>query len=142
MTNQQKKQYLNRYVQSKNRYNAISEEMLRIRSEACRVSPVLSDIPVNGSHISNKIEQAIEQLDACANDLEKESIEMRQLMQEVKAAINTIPDETLKQLLELRYINGYTWEQIAVKMNYTWRHVLRLHGEALKHVIVCHTQSC
>ena len=142
MTNKEKKQYLNRYVQSKNRYNAISEEMLRIRSEACRVSPVLSEMPNGGNQTGTKIERAIEQLDACANDLEKEALEMRQLMQEVKAAINTIPDETLKQLLELRYINGYTWEQIAVKINYTWRHVLRLHGEALKHVIVCHTQSC
>ena len=136
MTNQQKKQYLNRYIQAKNRYNAISEEMLRIRSEACRISPVISDIPVNGSHISNKIEQAIGQLDACANDLEKEAIEMRQLMQEVKAAINTIPDETLKQLLELRYINGYTWEQIAVKMYYSYVHICRLHGLALKKIMI------
>ena len=110
--------------------------MLRIRSEACRISPVISDIPVNGSHISNKIEQAIEHLDACANDLEKESIEMRQLMQEVKAAINTIPDETLKQLLELRYINGYTWEQIAVKMYYSYVHICRLHGLALKKIMI------
>ena len=136
MTNKEKKQYLNRYIQAKNRYNAISEEMLRIRSEACRISPIISDIPVNGSHISNKIEQAIEQLDACANDLEKESIEMRQLMQEVKAAINTIPDETLKQLLELRYINGYTWEQIAVKMYYSYVHICRLHGLALKKIMI------
>ena len=134
MTSQEKKQYLNRYIQAKKRYNAISEEMLRIRSEACKISPVISDIPDNGSHISNKIEQAIEQLDACANDLEKESIEMRRLMQEVKAEINTIPDETLKQLLELRYISGYTWEQIAVIMNYTYRHITRLHGQALRAV--------
>lgn len=136
MTNKEKKQYLNRYVQSKNRYNAISEEMLRIRSEACRVSPVLSEMPSGGNQTGTKIERAIEQLDACANDLEKEALEMRQLMQEVKAAINTIPDETLKQLLELRYINGYTWEQIAVKMYYSYVHICRLHGLALEKIMI------
>lgn len=136
MTNKEKKQYLNRYVQSKNRYNAISEEMLRIRSEACRVSPVLSEMPSGGNQTGTKIERAIEQLDACANDLEKEALEMRRLMQEVKAAINTIPDETLKQLLELRYINGYTWEQIAVKMYYSYQWVCELHGKALNRLIL------
>lgn len=136
MTNKEKKQYLNRYVQSKNRYNAISEEMLRIRSEACRVSPVLSEMPSGGNQTGTKIERAIEQLDACANDLEKEALEMRRLMQEVKAAINTIPDETLKQLLELRYINGYTWEQIAVKMYYSYVHICRLHGLALEKIMI------
>lgn len=136
MTNKEKKQYLNRYVQAKNRYNAISEEMLRIRSEACRVSPVLSEMPNGGNQTGTKIERAIEQLDACANDLEKEALEMRQLMQEVKAAINTIPDETLKQLLELRYINGYTWEQIAVKMYYSYVHICRLHGLALEKIMI------
>ena len=34
-------------------------------------------------------------------------------------------------LLTERYIDGKTWEQIAVDIGYTIRHVWRLHGEAL-----------
>lgn len=36
------------------------------------------------------------------------------------------------RLLMMRYIEGATWEQIAVDINYTWRHTIRLHGKALK----------
>ena len=36
-----------------------------------------------------------------------------------------------KRLLSLRYLDGYTFEKIAVEMGYTWRHVMRLHYEAV-----------
>lgn len=36
-----------------------------------------------------------------------------------------------QELMELRYLNGYTWERIAVEMHYSFRQVLRLHGEIL-----------
>lgn len=36
-----------------------------------------------------------------------------------------------RQLVRLRYIDGLTWEQVAVEMNYSWRQVHRIHGDAL-----------
>ena len=47
--------------------------------------------------------------------------------------IEKLPNETEKTLLMLRYINGKTFEQVAVEMGYSWRHTLRLHGQALAH---------
>lgn len=41
-------------------------------------------------------------------------------------------DYTARALLRYRYIEGMTWEQVAVKMNYSWRQVHRLHGDALQ----------
>lgn len=49
-----------------------------------------------------------------------------------------VPDDEMSKvyytLLELKYIEGATWESIAVEIGYTWRHTIRLHGEALKRV--------
>lgn len=39
---------------------------------------------------------------------------------------------TYYEILQLRYIDGCTWEQIAVNINYSFRHTVRLHGIALK----------
>lgn len=36
-----------------------------------------------------------------------------------------------RTLIRLYYIDGLTWEQVAVKMNYSWRQVHRIHGTAL-----------
>lgn len=36
-----------------------------------------------------------------------------------------------RQLMRLHYIDGLTWEQVAVEMAYSWRQVHRIHGDAL-----------
>lgn len=53
---------------------------------------------------------------------------------ETLAVIMKIDNSTLRRLLVLRYLNGHTWEEIAVKMNYSWRQIHRLHGRAIAEV--------
>ena len=58
----------------------------------------------------------------------------------IEKAIHTVESDTLRLLLRYRYINGWTFEQIAVQMNYTWRQINRLHKKAIN-VIECHIDS-
>ena len=51
---------------------------------------------------------------------------------EITATIAKLSDVRYRTLLTRRYIQYMPWEQIAVKMNYSYMHVCRLHGEALK----------
>lgn len=136
MTNQEKKELLNGYIKAKKRFDRISDTMLEVMSYATKITTLLSDMPKGGNDSGNKIERAIERLDSLSNDLEEQAVRMRESMKQVQSAIQTVPDETLRLLLELRYINGYTWEQIAVKMNYSYVHICRLHGAALNQIML------
>lgn len=136
MNNQEKKAFLNRYLASKSRFSSAAEEMSRIRSEAVRITPILSDMPSGSAGARDRISRSVERLEACADKLERESEVMQKTMEEINTAILTVQDATLRQLLTLRYINGYTWEQIAVKMNYSYVHVCRLHGKALSEIML------
>ena len=40
----------------------------------------------------------------------------------------------MRGLLELRYLNGLTWEEVAERMNYTTRNIYNLHSAALRAV--------
>lgn len=147
MTNQEKKELLNGYIKAKKRFDRISDTMLEVMSYATKITPLLSDMPKGGNGSGNKIERAIERLDSLAGDLEEQAVRMRESMKQVQSAIQTVPDETLQLLLELRYINGYTWEQIAVKMDYSYQWVCTLHGRALnqlnpKQLIVIDNNKC
>ncbi len=51
---------------------------------------------------------------------------------EVNERIGQIGDSVLSEVLERRYLLYQKWEDIAAAMNYTVRHITRLHGEALK----------
>ena len=51
-------------------------------------------------------------------------------------AINDIDDGTLSTLLLMRYVDGATFEQIAVDMGYCIMQIWRLHGKALERLEV------
>lgn len=48
--------------------------------------------------------------------------------------IGNITDPVLYTIIVKRYIEGDSFEQIAVDINYTWRHTINLHGKALMEV--------
>ena len=50
---------------------------------------------------------------------------------EIQQAIWSVQDGTLRVLLSERYLEGKTWEQIAVDLHYSYMQTCRLHGKAL-----------
>ena len=46
--------------------------------------------------------------------------------------IHQLDDERYIRILEMRYMDQDTWEQIAVNMHMDVRHIYRLHGYALQ----------
>lgn len=53
---------------------------------------------------------------------------------QIEETIGAVKDPTYNEVLHRRYIEGQTFELIAVEMHYSWRHTIRLHGEALLEV--------
>ena len=138
MTTQEKKQYLSRYLDSKKRFDCISDRMLHIRQMAERIRSVISEESDGSLRLAVQVERTISQLELCAEELEQEAVRMRRTMKEIRSVIDTVPDESLRLLLELRYLSGYTLEETAERMNYSCRHVSRLHEAALQKIdVVC-----
>ena len=51
-------------------------------------------------------------------------------------AIDQVEEARLREVLELYYLDGYTWEQVAAAMHLDQRWIYRLHGTALLKVKV------
>jgi DNA-directed RNA polymerase specialized sigma subunit len=49
----------------------------------------------------------------------------------IKAIIEAVEDDRERLLLQYRYLDGRTFEEIAVQMHYSWRQIHRLHSRAL-----------
>lgn len=54
------------------------------------------------------------------------------LKAEILNTIMQLEDRRQRLVLMEYYVEMKTWEQVAVDLNYAWRHVMRLHGIALK----------
>ena len=57
--------------------------------------------------------------------------ELETEMLEIEEAIKVLEPRE-RTLIRLHYFQGLTWEQVAVKMNYYWRHIHRIHAAALE----------
>lgn len=131
--NELKIRYLSRYRRMSKRIDRLLEEQSRWREMALKITPVLSQTP-GGGESGSPIERPMDKVLEIDEEINREIDELQTVRQEIRAALNQLEDENLKLLMEYRYIDGLTWEQIAVKMNYCWRQVCRKHGQALTQI--------
>lgn len=128
--NEKKKLFLKSYLRDKQAVIRIEEQLAELR--ASKISPsLISDGMPHGTSLSDLSDYAVK-----VDELERELIQKRYdricSFQKVQAAIEAVEDEAEKDLLTYRYLRGMKWEEIAVKMGYTWRHTIRVHGQALE----------
>lgn len=65
--------------------------------------------------------------------LEEQTAELLDIQREIRAAIEKVKKARYRQLLTARYIEGMTWEQVAVEMNYSYSQIVKyLHPRALE----------
>lgn len=134
--NQKKIEYLSRYRKLGRRIEQLSTERAMWLSRACKTTQtILSDMPKakNGAQgDSGEVAQYIE----IGEEITRELRNLHRLRREIRAVITTLEDDILQTLMLYRYIDGMTFEEIAVKMNYSYVHVCRLHGQALSKIML------
>lgn len=127
------KEYLSQYKDLNDSINAKLEQVGELRRKAQTVSSGSSD----GTHSSTPHDR-IGEITARILDLEREINEdidrSIDLQREIRAAIATVPEVRLRTLLEYKYINLLTLDETAVRMNYSYPQICRLHGRALQSV--------
>ncbi|WP_302294550.1 hypothetical protein [Pyramidobacter piscolens] len=64
--------------------------------------------------------------------IEAEVAQWREALDRVTGVIHDVPSQKLAVILQMRYLNLWAFEKIAVELGYTWRHVNRMHVKALK----------
>ena len=132
MTNQEKKRYLSRYRVNELEIARTLEELERWRSLAEKVTVELRGMPGAGSGKGNQVLSSVEQIDRIQRRLDEQVCRRVKLREEIEQAIAEVEEERLRALLKYRYIDGMTWERVAVIMNYSWRQICNLHGRALE----------
>lgn len=128
--NAEKIKYLSRYIPLSGRINRMLEEQYRWKCLAMKVTPNLSLTP-GGGEGGSPIERPMEKVEELEEKIKQAVGELIEIRKEIETVLGQLEDENLRRLMEYRYIDGLTWEQVAEKMHYSWRHTCRLHGEAL-----------
>ena len=126
-----KKEYLLQYKDAQREVDRLINERARWIARATKVTPTYTGMPHGGSG-EDRMQDAVERLSEVEKELDKKIDRLVDLRQEVEAAIHTVGNSRLETVLKYRYINDMTFEQIAVKMNYCYKQICRMHGDALQ----------
>lgn len=128
--NEQKKEYLKSYRRAIKREQDILDEIQRLRLDKMFPSVVNDGMPHGSSHSDLSDYAAI--LDEQIDLLKEERLEKVRCYQKIERQIGQMENEDEQEVLRLRYILGMKWEEVAVKMGYSWKQTHRIHSSALK----------
>ncbi|MCI8514118.1 MAG: hypothetical protein HFI93_05750 [Lachnospiraceae bacterium] len=135
LSKEEKKEYLRSYRAAQKEVEILEEAIKGLRDQ--EINPALRqpDGMPKGSGFHDLSDYAA-RLDGLEREWQAKKWEAVDRYHRVMTDILAISDETERRLLQYRYINGYTWEQIADSMMYSYRWILKLHGRALEHLRV------
>ena len=129
------KEYLLRYKEASRDVIDTLEELENLRSLITQVKAAQSDSErIKASGNQDPLGDAMVKLIMMENELKSRVEDMKSIIEEIKETISKVKDDDLSRLLYKRYIALKSWEKIAIEMDYSYRWVLRLHGNALKKV--------
>ena len=122
-------------------YTSIKKELKQIQFKLKELeerktsikSMIISDMNVQTSHNNNSIEDLLIKIEECIEEYNKKEIELYNKQLEIENCINSL-EPTERIIARSRYIEGKTFEQIAVDLNYSWRHTIRIHGKILQKI--------
>lgn len=128
--NEEKKKYLRGYQKEKRHLQRLEEELVELRLGKMLPSVIQDGMPhaSGGGDLSGYA--------ARVDRLERKILRTRykcvSRFKEIKDRIERLEDENEKDVLMYRYIKGMKWEDIAVKMDYSWKQIHRFHSNALE----------
>jgi DNA-directed RNA polymerase specialized sigma subunit len=125
------KEQLRNFFALQKEIRELEEELFELSCRAQKMTSVITDEPRGGNDSADRMADTVAKIvdvrDSVNDLVQKANAEREQIERELR----TLPPGH-RCLVRLRYVRGMTWEKIAVHMNYSWRQVHRIHGEALK----------
>ena len=129
MTKEELKQYRHLGMELERLDDTIARLQSEIESPKCQI---ITDMPRGGKPptMEDKIAKLLD-IQALYNRQWDKLIDLRR---QIELAIFNVSGPQERALLGYKYINGLTWEEICVKMDYSWRQIHRIHARALKNM--------
>jgi hypothetical protein len=134
------KEYLSRAYRLDRRINSKLEQLSSLNDLAVKCTTVLTGMPRNPNRSNSAIADVVTKIVDLQAEINRDIDALVDLKREMVRAIKAVDNTEYQTLLELRYLCFKTWEQIAVDMGYSVRHVYRLHDEAVRNF--CVPQTC
>ena len=126
------KEYLEEAKRLDQEYKSKFEQLKSLQDMSMSITSLCKTEKIQMSHDNSKNGDLICQIIDLENELKSDMELIIKKKKELVKRINEIDNPDYRLLLNLRYLNLKTWEQIACDMGVTFQWAHRLHHSALK----------
>ncbi len=130
------KEYLSQAFHIDQRINSKLEQVMKLRDAVTNCTATLSDMPRSDTPRLQSMEDNIVKLVDLEREINSDIDRLIDLKAEARRVINQITDPDQQLVLELRYLCYRPWTEIMDALGYSEATIYRLHGEALKNIVV------
>ena len=116
---------------TKRNIKQLENKLLELGAEATRVTTQLSNDPKGPRRIEDKQSELVIKMIEVQNEINRQLLIAYDYMGKIEIAIEVLPAREA-HLIRLRYMDLKSWESICVEMNYSWKHIHRIHSDALE----------
>ena len=129
------KEYLSQSLWLDQRVNTKLEQLQILRDLSMRVSANLTVEKVaGGNNKKGHMENTVVRIVDLEKEIRKELERSIAIKAEIMNTISQVDDPIGQIILEMRYINGKGWDEIARDIKFDIRTAFRIHGKALKQI--------
>ena len=138
------KEYLSKIQGYKQTMQKYSDRIEELYADASGLKAIVYDKDHVQASPEDRTEKIFIKIEAEAEKYARARVRYERELHKRIDMISALDNPQHIKLLTLRYVDGQRWEEIACAMHYSFRHVTRLHGQALaaftayhKDVLLC-----
>lgn len=128
------KEYLNQAYRVYDLIESNKRQIQELRDRSTNITVNLSEKVKGGKPVS--IAATVEKIVELESVINADTDRLTDLMLEIRTTITQVLDANERLVLSLRYLEFKKWNDIAKIMHINQRQVYRIHGRALKNVVV------
>ena len=108
-----------------NRLPMAQFRLIKARSRATRITPVLSDMP-HGTEVSSPVERGYAIIEAAQEAVDRISDELQVMRCELSGKLDALETPLEEAVITMRYMDGKSAEEIAYLLNYSVRRIFQV----------------
>lgn len=125
-------EYFNQAYRLDQRINSKIEQLRTLNELALKATATYTGMPHSPNKGSQTMANTVDRIIDLQDEINRDIDELVDLKAEIRTVIDTVANTDLRLILEERYLNWKSWEQIAVSLGYNLRYLHRLHRQALE----------
>ena len=112
------------------------EQIASLSELATKCTSTINDMPRNPNHSISSMADAVVKIVDLQAEIDRDIHRLVDIKRQIVASIKAVDNKEYQTLLELRFLCGCTWEEVAAKMGYSIQHTYRMRDWALTKVAV------